>query len=38
MNNSDIGKFKIDYGYEKVEIDKLKINYLRTVRFKMKKN
>lgn len=35
--NNQISKFKVDYGYEKEVVDKLKINYLKTIRFKSKK-
>jgi len=35
--NQEILKFKGYYGYERLVTDKLKINYLRTIRFKSKK-
>lgn len=37
MHNEAVNKFKVDYGYEKVLTDKLKLDYLRTIRFKNKK-
>lgn len=36
MNNPLINKIKLDYGYEKVVVDKLNNDFKRTVRFKKK--
>lgn len=37
MNNPSIEKIKSNFGYEKVVVDKIKIDYLKTIRFKSKK-
>lgn len=37
MQKEITNKFKLDYGYEKKVTDKLKLNYIRTIRFKSKK-
>lgn len=34
MNNPSIAKIKSNFGYEKKTIDKIMVNYVRTIRFK----